>query len=507
MLSKITDSQRKRKRSQESEDQLSQIQDKPTQKRSRILSSSRAVVNILSQKAENNINNDTHSINYWIKKESWFKKYFEQDKQLRKYLQQKSAFEEVKHENWFKEKYEQRSNMSYLLARQKFLSSLRRKNSNLSIAKSSDQSREVKSAKYRIANYEKILEIKSSFIRKSKLNITNASKNLCRNLLDAKQTVSSNTLFRDDLFDETCESVRGRNEVMIIRDISPLICSSAQVLRIYDISHLEHLIESVNEDWNSAIPFYDARSQLDYSVKFDRFAFTNEQLEKLTLIVDEITDSYTFYFMIIWRMYFSFLTCEVKCGAATLDVADWQNAHSMTLAVRAVVQLFRLMKREKKLHREILAFSISHDHCTIRIYDHYSVIKEKETIFHRHLIRNFAFIEQDEKEKWTIYKFTKNVYDKHKSTLFKRICSVIDDLSADINFEVSQQSELQFSDDIELQLSQNLEDHLLQHLNVEFISALKKDNSFVDSQETTSNTFFTQESESFKRSKNKRVTL
>lgn len=138
--------------------------------------------------------------------------------------------------------------MSYLLARQKFLSSLRRKNSNLSIAKSSDQSREVKSAKYRIANYEKILEIKSSFMRKSKLNITNASKNLCRNLLDAKQTVSSNTLFRDDLFDETCESVRDRNEVMIIRDISPLICSSAQVLRIYDISHLEHLIESVNED-------------------------------------------------------------------------------------------------------------------------------------------------------------------------------------------------------------------------------------------------------------------
>lgn len=64
MLSKITDSQRKRKRSQESEDQLSQIQDKPTQKRSRILSSSRAVVNILSQKAKNNINNDTHSINY-----------------------------------------------------------------------------------------------------------------------------------------------------------------------------------------------------------------------------------------------------------------------------------------------------------------------------------------------------------------------------------------------------------------------------------------------------------
>jgi len=49
-------------------------------------------------------------------------------------------------------------------------------------------------------------------------------------------------------------------------------------------------------------------------------------------------------------MYFPFLTCEVKCSAAALDVADWQNAHSMTLAVRAVVELFRLVKREKELH-------------------------------------------------------------------------------------------------------------------------------------------------------------
>lgn len=157
MLSKITGPQRKRKRSQESGDQLPQIQDGPTQKRPRTSSSSRAVVNISSQKAENNINNDTHSINYWIKEGSWPKEYFEQDKQLRKYLQQKSAFEEVKHEDWFqeqfeefkhedwfKEEYGQRSNMSYLLARQKSLSSLRRKNSDPSIAKSSDQPREVK---------------------------------------------------------------------------------------------------------------------------------------------------------------------------------------------------------------------------------------------------------------------------------------------------------------------------------------------------------------------------
>ncbi|PMD21373.1 hypothetical protein NA56DRAFT_720415 [Hyaloscypha hepaticicola] len=68
-------------------------------------------------------------------------------------------------------------------------------------------------------------------------------------------------------------------------------------------------------------------------------------------------------------MYFLFLACQVKCSAA--DVADWQSADSMTLAVRDIVELFRLVKHEKELYREILAFSVSHDHRTVRIYGHY----------------------------------------------------------------------------------------------------------------------------------------
>ena len=84
-------------------------------------------------------------------------------------------------------------------------------------------------------------------MRKSKLDITNASRILYQILLNSKQTVSQNSLFRDDLFNETCESVLDRNEAMIVQNISSLICSSAQVLRIYDVKHLKNLIESVNE--------------------------------------------------------------------------------------------------------------------------------------------------------------------------------------------------------------------------------------------------------------------
>jgi hypothetical protein len=110
-------------------------------------------------------------------------------------------------------------------------------------------------------------------------------------------------------------------------------------------------------------------------------------------------------------MYFLFLTCKVKCSAVALDVTDRQNAHSMTLAVRGVVELFRLVKCEKELHQEILAFSVSHNDSSVRIYSYYPVIDRPNTIFYCHPIYKFDFTVLDGKEKWTAYKFTKNVYN------------------------------------------------------------------------------------------------
>ena len=134
----------------------------------------------------------------------------------------------------------------------------------------------------------------------------------------------------------------------------------------------------------------------------------------------------TSFFAATYQMHFPFLTCEVKCGAEALDVADRQNAHSMTLAVRGVVELYKAVKREKELHREILAFSISHDHRSVRIYGHYAVIEKDKTTFYRYPIHTFDFTALDGKDKWTAYKFTKNVYDVWMPTHLKRICLVID---------------------------------------------------------------------------------
>lgn len=71
----------------------------------------------------------------------------------------------------------------------------------------------------------------------------------------------------------------------------------------------------------------------------------------------------------------------------------------IVILVRGMIELFKLMKREKELYREILAFLISHDHETIRIYGHYPIIDGKTTTFYYNLIRKFDFTELTGKEK------------------------------------------------------------------------------------------------------------
>ena len=438
----------KRKREQDAGHRSSQNRNKPPCKRPRTSPTSCIVEEELHQKAASDTNeNSPDHIRYWILTGRWRKEYFEQDSQIKDDFERGKSPEELEQKDWLQEHYAREPfrpmhgfhPLQYLFARKKSSASLRRKNSQSTLQTPSDQlPREVKSAQYRDPDYTIELERKGSHMRKFPLGITDTSKSLCRIMLEKEQTFPQDTLFRDDLFDETCESMEGTNDAMIIRYIFPLICPSAQILRIYGAKHLNHLYESVNEGWNSAIPFHGTRPQPDYSVGFGRFAFTEEQLEKLEPFVGEIGSKVQTYFMATTRMYFPFLTCEVKCGAAALDIADRQNAHSMTVAVRALVELFRSVKRETELNREILAFSISHDHSSVRIYGHYPVIEEDKTTFYRHPIRKFDFTEQEGEEKWTAYKFTKNVYDHHSLKIHKLICSGIDDLPAGINFDLSQ---------------------------------------------------------------------
>ena len=226
------------------------------------------------------------------------------------------------------------------------------------------------------------------------LDITEESKNLCQRLLDSEAATPTGSLllFRDDILRKTCRQIQNSDEAKVIQDIERLIVLSVDALATYGATNLDHLVESVQKRWSNAIPFHSPRPHPDYSVGFGKSAFTDEQLNRLKPLVGEIAGTHRSYFMATWWMYFPFLTCEVKCGIMALDVADRQNLHSMTIAVRSVFELYKAVRREKELHRQILGFSTSHEHRLVRIYGHYAINEdEKETTFYHYPIAAFDF--------------------------------------------------------------------------------------------------------------------
>lgn len=261
-----------------------------------------------------------------------------------------------------------------------------------------------------------------------KYHISKESRDLCAALLDHGQELPRESLFDDDIFVTTCQRVASSKEATVVRDILPLIVPSVEILAARK-PKLECLIEGVNEAWSHCQPIL-SRPQPDYSVGFRREAFTQDQLNKMAPAIGNFIAGDQSLFLATSEIHFPFLTCEVKCGAEALDFADRQNAHSMTLAVRGVVELFRLVNRESELHLQILAFSVSHNHEAVNIYGHYPVIDKDNAKLEycRHQILKFYFTERNGRSKWAAHQFTKNVYDLWAPTHLERICSAIDQI-------------------------------------------------------------------------------
>jgi len=494
VLRKSSKPHQKRKRGHEAGHSSSQDRDRPPSKRSR--------TSPLSCVAEERAASDTSEKNvdpleYWSRTRRWPKEYFEQNSLVREDVEQDSWLEEQMEYSTQVVQYVEINGFRYPRPIKKAPTSLRRKQSDSSLTGSSDQTkRESKSVAYRDTRYTTLLEGKGSYMRDfDDDNITKGMEDVCQMLLKKDQSVPQDSLFRKDIFKKTCRKIEDRNEARVIQDISRLIVPSAETLATYGATHLDHLIEGVNEGWMGSIPVEGPKPQPDYSVGFRRSAFTDEQLKKVDPLIGSVYE--TSFFVATYRMYFPFLTCEVKCGAAALDVADRQNAHSMTVAVRGIVELYRAVKREKELHREILAFSISHDHRSVRIYGHYVIIEGDKITFYRYPIREFSFTEQDGKEKWAALTFTKNIYDRWMPTQHNRICSAINNLPSGIDFGLSQSASFSQS-----------EPQSSQRSNAGSILMLDKDDcqsSLVSSQEVTPTTSFTQTTErASKKSRNQR---
>jgi hypothetical protein len=110
--------------------------------------------------------------------------------------------------------------------------------------------------------------------------------------------------------------------------------------------------------------------------------------------------------------------------------------HSASVSIKGIVELFKRVGKQKDLHQELLAFSVSHDNRTVRIYGHYPLIDGDKASFYRHEIKAFDITSEVGKDKWTAYKFTRNVYNIFVPIHLKRLCDAIDLLPARYNFDI-----------------------------------------------------------------------
>ena len=310
--------------------------------------------------------------------------------------------------------------------------SLTRKRSTPSLSKhESDISgvslREGKNPAVKSRRYETILASAGIYMGKPEMPPINECKSLCQTLLHTQQSTPKDTIFRDDLFETACDNMRNKNEARVVQDIARLLVPSPETLTMFGAKHLKHLIETVDESWIKSIPLIKGpRPQPDFAVGLKSSAFTSDQLKKLQPSIGDWQT--TSHLVATDEMFFPFLIAEVKCGNEALNIADRQNAHNAAVAANAIVELYRLVSRSDELNRKILTYSISHDNEAVRIYGYYALIKDDNTLFYRYPIKKFDFTSEDGQEKWTSYKFTRNVLDLFYPIHYERICSAVDQL-------------------------------------------------------------------------------
>ncbi|PNP52008.1 hypothetical protein THARTR1_07217 [Trichoderma harzianum] len=283
---------------------------------------------------------------------------------------------------------------------------------------------EHKTDPFRDPSWEYEFQQFGTFLHEHPLGLCQESEALCKKLLEDEQPLPEKSLFDDDIIHATCEMIQNRNETMVFRDITPLIAPSAELLALRGETHTSLMYESTNEIWAHSQPILRVQPQPTYAVGFRGQAFTTQRYQKVYALFEDRCTEDSSPVASTPFMFFPFFACEI----GSLSMAQRQNTHSMTIGMHAVVELFRGVKREAELNRQVLAFSIAHSHHEVQIAAHYPVILGEDTSFFQKVLYSFDFADPACVDKWAAYRFTRNVYDHWMPIHYRRICSAIDEI-------------------------------------------------------------------------------
>ncbi|KAF2722497.1 hypothetical protein K431DRAFT_283909 [Polychaeton citri CBS 116435] len=379
-------------------------------------------------------------VGHWIRHQRWPKRCFESDKSTQLYSTRETRIQSWDHE---RRPLDMPREVINYFAVSKSATSLRQSGSGAGSttpstqAQSGQGSKKEKGIEYKSRKYVGLLANVKVHMAPNQRGPSDKANQLLNDLQKGSQNIPDRSRVSDDIFSHTCRRLaRPRNEAKLVQDVSRLLVPSAEELADFGAEHLKLLVESVNEGWDSAKNLIGSRPQPDYAVGFDKSAFTSTQIARLSPFVGHPTADYSF-FMATSYMYFPFLTCEAKRSGEDVEIANRQNAHSMAIAVRAVVMLFHYLKLEEELDREILGFSVSHNDRSAVIYAHYPTINGSEINYFRHEVNTIEYAMSLGDDRWKTYKFIRNVYDTWMPMHLQRLRSAIDQIPPDINLEAT----------------------------------------------------------------------
>ena len=214
---------------------------------------------------------------------------------------------------------------------------------------------------------------------------------------------------------------QNRNEALVNREVTPMLVPRITLTYLDGANHLEHVVDEVNAGWDERCVLAGPRIHPDLAIGLYSSAFTSEEIDKLNNYT--AVDNWTRF---TGDMYFPFLMCEVKCGREGLDMADRQNMHSCSVALRALLRIeeeadkYRLEKMLASLNGQILVFSISHDQKDARLYGHYATIHEEKWTYHRYSIDSFKLFPKRD-EILALHNYVHNILKTHLPTHVQRL--------------------------------------------------------------------------------------
>ena len=370
----------KRKCPQEAEDLASRLQDEPTQKRTRVSQPDREAGDIENNQAPKDL--DCHPVKYWVVNDRWPES-FGQDAVI---MSQNTASKQT--------------------------------------SDSQDSSGKRKSeSTHRSDRLERLAE-NGVFMKTSALT-QRSSKELCKSYLQGDRVPKWWPSYPPEKIPAILDRIDGLNEGRIQRDIMPLVVPSAENLFYCDEPIEDWIGDDVHTEWTRSATMGSTRPKPDYTAGLLRKAFTKDENDKLRNYASPLRP-----FLFTAELSFPFLICEAKSGEEGLNKAHRQNIHSASIAVRAIIELYREAFRESdpnrvsKLYGQILVFTISHNHNMVHLHGHYAVISEDfpgKLEFYRYEIALFSLTLDEGRDRFRTYNFVQNVYEKFAPEHRKRI--------------------------------------------------------------------------------------